>query len=51
MKDLSKTELLIMKCVWVLTVQVTATTDSADSAGKYQMNLTADQLGTLMYRH
>lgn len=47
MKDLSKTELLIMKCVWGSDRPVTATQILLE---KYQTELDRRSLGTLMYR-
>ena len=50
MKDLSKTELLIMKCVWGTDHPVTATQIQQILLEKYQTELDRRSLGTLMYR-
>ena len=50
MKDLSKTELLIMKCVWGSDRPVTATQIQQILLEKYQTELDRRSLGTLMYR-
>lgn len=50
MKDLSKTELLIMKCVWGSDHPVTATQIQQILLEKYQTELDRRSLGTLMYR-
>ena len=50
MKDLSKTELLIMKCVWGADRPVTATQIQQILLEKYQTELDRRSLGTLMYR-
>ena len=50
MKDLSKTELLIMKCVWGTDHTVTATQIQQILLEKYQTELDRRSLGTLMYR-
>ena len=50
MNDLSKTELLIMKCVWGTDHPVTATQIQQILLEKYQTELDRRSLGTLMYR-
>lgn len=50
MKDLSKTELLIMKCIWGSDRPVTATQIQQILLEKYQTELDRRSLGMLMYR-
>lgn len=50
MKELSKTELLIMKCVWGSEKPVTATQIQKLLLNNYQTTLDRRSLGTLMYR-
>ncbi|MBQ8640535.1 MAG: BlaI/MecI/CopY family transcriptional regulator [Lachnospiraceae bacterium] len=50
LKEMSKTELVLMKCVWMADGPVTATQIMKSAQEVYQLAIDRKTLGTLMYR-